>query len=133
MIHLKRAYEPVGPDDGQRILVERLWPRGLRKEQAHLDEWLKDLAPSDSLRRWFHTDPSRWPEFEKRYRRELTADAARAMIGVLRRRARVETLTLIYAAHDEEHNSAVVLQGAIEGRRGRKRHKGTRTSKLIAR
>ena len=121
-IRLKRAYEPVAPGDGHRVLVERLWPRGLRKEQAHLDEWLKDIAPSDSLRKWFHVDPDRWPEFETRYLRELTAPEARAAIEALRRRARAETVTLVYAAHDEEHNSAVVLKRAIEGsprRRGR--------------
>lgn len=114
MVRLKRAYEPVEPDDGRRVLVERLWPRGLRKEQAHLDDWLKDVAPSDSLRKWFHHDPSRWDEFEQRYARELESDAARAALDDLVRRAASETVTLVYSAHDEEHNNAVVLKRRIE-------------------
>ncbi len=116
MVRLKRAYEPVEPDDGRRVLVERLWPRGLRKEQAHFDDWLKDIAPSDSLRKWFHHDPSRWDEFERRYARELESDAALRVLDDLARRATSETVTLIYSAHDEEHNNAVVLQRMIERR-----------------
>lgn len=116
MVRLKRAYEPVRSDDGRRVLVERLWPRGLRKEQAHLDDWLKAVAPSDSLRKWFHHDPDRWSEFEQRYARELASDAARAAFDDLVRRAASETVTLIYSAHDEQHNNAVVLKRLIERR-----------------
>ena len=116
MVRLKRAYEPVEPDDGRRVLVERLWPRGLRKEQAHFDDWLKDIAPSDSLRKWFHHDPSRWEEFEQRYARELESDDARAALDDLVQRAVSETVTLIYSAHDEEHNNAVALKTMIERR-----------------
>lgn len=116
MLRLKRAYEPVEPDDGRRVLVERLWPRGLRKEQAHFDDWLKDIAPSDSLRKWFHHDPNRWDEFEQRYARELESDDARAALDDLVQRAVSETVTLIYSAHDEEHNNAVALKTMIERR-----------------
>jgi uncharacterized protein YeaO (DUF488 family) len=98
------------------VLVDRLWPRGLRKEQAHFDDWLKEIAPSDALRKWFGHDPSRWAEFEQRYSRELQSEAARAVIGDLARRAASEPLTLVYAAHDEAHNNAVVLKHLIERR-----------------
>ncbi len=116
MVRLKRAYESVEPSDGRRVLVERLWPRGVRKDQAGLDDWLKDLAPSDSLRKWFRHDPDRWDEFEERYTRELESDAARAALDELVQRAASKTVTLVYSAHDEEHNSAVVLKGVIERR-----------------
>lgn len=124
MVHLKRAYEPVAPGDGHRVLVERLWPRGLRKEQAHLDEWLKEIAPSDSLRKWFHHDPGRWTEFERRYLRELQAEPARAAIADLVRRAEAGTLTLVYSSRDEQHNNAVVLKRVLERRLG---HAGRKT------
>ena len=126
MVSLKRAYEPVEPEDGRRVLVERLWPRGLRKEQAHIDAWLKDVAPSDGLRKWFHHDPSRWAEFEKRYARELESEAARAALDELVRQAASETVTLVYSAHDEEHNNAVVLKRMIERRLRRPSRKATR-------
>jgi uncharacterized protein YeaO (DUF488 family) len=126
MVRLKRAYEPATPADGHRILVDRLWPRGLRKEHAALDEWLKDLAPSDSLRKWFRHDPRRWGEFEERYRRELDVESARARLGELVRRAKVGTVTLVYSAHDELHNNAVVLKEEIERRLGRRSRPSTR-------
>jgi uncharacterized protein YeaO (DUF488 family) len=129
MLRLKRAYEPVGPDDGRRVLVERLWPRGLRKDQAHFDEWLKDIAPSDALRKWFHHDPGRWAEFEQRYARELESDVASTVLAELARRASTETVTLVYAAHDEEHNSAVVLQRVLERRGGPSPRKAARPTK----
>ena len=113
-IHLKRAYEPPARGDGHRVLVERLWPRGLRKEDAHLDEWLKDVAPSTDLRKWFGHEESRWPEFQKRYRQELRDPAASEALEALAARARRGALTLVYAAHDEERNSAVVLKAALE-------------------
>jgi uncharacterized protein YeaO (DUF488 family) len=116
MVRLKRAYEPVEPDDGRRVLVERLWPRGVRKADAHLDDWLKDIAPSDALRKWFHHDPSRWPEFEQRYVRELDCETARAAFDGLVRAAASETVTLVYSSHDEEHNSAVILKRMIDRR-----------------
>lgn len=116
MVHLKRAYEPAAPADGHRVLVERLWPRGLRKEAAHFDEWRKDVAPSDALRKWFHHDPSRWTEFEQRYVRELGSEAARAAMADLVGRAASHPLTLIFSSHDERHNNAVVLQRLIERR-----------------
>lgn len=126
MVRLKRAYEPVAPDDGRRLLVERLWPRGLRKEQAHFDDWLKEIAPSDSLRKWFHHDPDRWSEFEQRYARELESEAAHAVIDNLVTLAASETVTLIYSAHDEEHNNAIVLKRMIERRLRRPPRKATR-------
>jgi uncharacterized protein YeaO (DUF488 family) len=113
-IHLKRAYEAAGRSDGYRVLVERLWPRGLRKDDAHLDEWLKAVAPSTDLRKWFGHEESRWPEFQKRYRQELRAPEANAALKELAARARSGPLTLVYAAHDEERNSAVVLKAALE-------------------
>jgi uncharacterized protein YeaO (DUF488 family) len=113
-IRLKRAYEPASASDGYRVLVDRLWPRGVSKQQAKLDEWAKELAPSRRLREWFGHEPSRFPEFRRRYIDELRADAPR--LKELRRRARVRTLTLVYSAHDSEHNDAVVLAEVL--RRG---------------
>ncbi len=132
MVRLKRAYEPAEPQDGRRILVERLWPRGLRKEQAHFDDWLKDIAPSDSLRKWFHHDPDRWSEFEHRYARELESDAAHAAIDDLVQQAASETVTLIYSAHDEQHNNAIVLKRMIERRLRRVSQKATRSTQRHA-
>jgi uncharacterized protein YeaO (DUF488 family) len=113
-VRLKRAYDPASPDDGYRILVDRLWPRGVRRDRARLDGWDKDLAPSDGLRTWFAHDPARFQEFRRRYVEELRAH--RAEISMLRRRARDGTLTLVYAAKDSTHNDAVVLAEVI--RRG---------------
>lgn len=132
MVRLKRAYEPVGPEDGQRILVERLWPRGLHKEQVQLDGWLKDVAPSDALRKWFHHDPDRWAEFEHRYARELESDAARAAVDDLAQRAASETITLVYSAHDTEHNNAVVLKRMIERRLSRRSQNDARPTQRHA-
>ncbi|MGE4339242.1 MAG: DUF488 domain-containing protein [Pigmentiphaga sp.] len=113
-LHLKRAYEPVEAADGRRILVDRLWPRGLSKDKAALDDWLKDIAPSTELRRWFGHDPERWTEFQRRYRAELKqrGDA----LDELRSLAREHTVTLVYAAHDEDHNDAVVLRQVLLGK-----------------
>ena len=106
-VTIKRVYEPPESSDGVRVLVDRLWPRGLSKAKAKIDRWVKELAPSDDLRRWFGHDPAKWAEFRKRYKVELKAhsDAVRAL-GAAARRGR---LTLLYAAHDEQHNNAVVL------------------------
>ncbi len=116
MVHIKRAYEPAAGSDGYRVLVDRLWPRGLRKEDARLDEWLRDLAPSDGLRKWFGHDPARFQEFRERYERELSTEAARAQLDALARRAARETVTLVYSAHDEQHNNAVVAAREVEHR-----------------
>jgi uncharacterized protein YeaO (DUF488 family) len=109
-VRLKRAYEPASPDDGYRVLIDRLWPRGVSRERARLDAWERDLAPSTDLRRWFGHDPERFDEFARRYREELEQHAQ--LLDALRRRAREGALTLVYAARDVEHNDAVVL-GAL--------------------
>jgi uncharacterized protein YeaO (DUF488 family) len=106
-VRIKRAYEPAAAADGSRVLIDRIWPRGVSREQARLDEWARELAPSTELRRWFGHDPARFAEFRQRYRGELAAQEAK--LRELRRRAGQGTLTLIYAARDTEHNDAVVL------------------------
>ena len=112
MIHLKRAYEEPSKNDGLRVLVERLWPRGLTKERAAVDLWLKDVAPSPELREWFGHDPARWEQFQERYRRELREkkDAVR----LLKQKAKEGTVTLVYAARDEDHNGALVLKRLLQ-------------------
>ncbi len=112
-IQLKRAYEPPSRDDGVRVLVDRLWPRGLRKADAGIDHWLKDVAPSHELRRWFGHDPERWREFRRRYKAELKRN--REAVDALRAIARQGRITLVYAAHDEAHNQAVVLKELLDG------------------
>ncbi len=114
MVRTKRAYEPATRADGYRALVDRLWPRGVKKEALRADLWAKDLAPSPSLRRWFGHDPARFREFARRYHAELRAGPARALLADLTRRAAHGTVTLVYGARDEEHNGAVVLRDAIE-------------------
>ena len=114
MLRLKRAYEQPDASDGYRVLVERLWPRGVRKEALRLDAWLKDVAPSPTLRRWFAHDPTKWTEFVRRYREELEYEAAAIEVAGLAQRARKEEVTLIYAAKDQAHNSAIVVRDAIE-------------------
>ena len=115
-VRLKRAYEPAAATDGSRVLIDRIWPRGVSREEAHLAEWARELSPSGALRRWFSHDPARFAEFRRRYRAELTAQEAK--LGELRQRARQGTLTLVYAARDTEHNDAVVLAELL--RRGPK-------------
>ena len=107
-VHLKRVYEPPGEEDGKRILVDRLWPRGLTKEKAAVDLWLKDVAPSTELRKWYGHDPERWTEFRKRYRAELKKNPA--AVAALKREAKDGPVTLLYGAKDEGHNEAVVLR-----------------------
>ena len=114
-IAIKRVYAEPGADDGYRILVDRLWPRGLRKEAAHLDLWLKDIAPSPALRTWFGHDPARFAEFRERYVAELKANTD-AVAEIERILAQIP-VTLVYAAHDEAHNHAVVLKDFLESRR----------------
>ena len=115
MIQLKRVYEKPSKKDGLRVLVDRLWPRGLTKERAAVDLWLKDVAPSTELRKWFGHDPAKWKEFQTRYRKELKekADA----LALLKQKSKARTLTLVYGARDEEHNEALVLKGLLDGRR----------------
>lgn len=115
-VRLKRAYEPRVRSDGYRVLIDRLWPRGVSKADAHLDEWARELAPSSELRRWFGHDPARFDEFRRRYLDELAAHEEK--LRELRRHARAGTLTLVYAAHDSDHNDAVVLADLL--RRGRR-------------
>ena len=106
-VQVKRVYEPVEPTDGKRILVDRLWPRGMKKETAHLDEWLKDIAPSTELRKWFHHDAAEWQEFTARYMLELKQNnAVNTLIDII---SKNKTVTLLYGAHDTEHNHALVL------------------------
>ena len=113
-LRLKRAYEPPASSDGVRILVDRLWPRGVSKEEASLDEWEKDIAPSTELRKWFGHDPARWTEFQRRYRAELKEHAD--VLKHIRALAKSHTVTLVYSAHDEEHNDAVVFKDVQLGR-----------------
>ncbi len=110
-IGLKRAYDPPSADDGVRVLVDRLWPRGVKKAEARIDHWFKDLAPSTVLRKWFAHDPNRWDEFRRRYRAELAAKGD--LLHELRKLARARPVTLIYAARDEAHNDAVVLRDEL--------------------
>ena len=120
MIYLKRAYEEASPEDGYRVLVDRLWPRGIKKTELALDDWLKEIAPSDKLRRWFAHDTSKWDEFRRRYFIELDSrpQVWREIGDVVRNRRRV---TLVYSAHDTEHNDAVALKEYLEAHMGRKR------------
>jgi uncharacterized protein YeaO (DUF488 family) len=117
MIQIRRAYDPPAADDGLRVLVDRLWPRGLTKDRAHIDVWLKDVAPSSGLRRWFGHDPSKWREFCRRYAGELKekGDA----LGFLRSKGRGSTVTLLFGARDRAFNNAVALRDIIARRRGR--------------
>ncbi len=108
MVKLKRAYDPPAPDDGCRVLVDRLWPRGVSKQEAAIDHWLKEVAPSDELRRWFGHDPDKWEEFRRRYRQELKEKEG--AITFLRKKREQGNLTLIYAAKDTQHNNAVALK-----------------------
>ncbi len=119
MIKIKRIYEPFSPEDGKRVLIDRLWPRGIRKEEAHIDEWLKEISPSDELRRWFAHDPARWEDFRKCYASELREHSD--LLTRMRKEARRETITLLYSAKDEEHNNAVVLREVLVRGRGKGR------------
>jgi uncharacterized protein YeaO (DUF488 family) len=116
MIRVKRAYEPAAANDGRRVLVERLWPRGVSKRKLHLDDWARDVAPSPELRRWFGHVPRRWPEFRRRYFAELRAhpEAWKPLLSAARRGG----VTFVYAAHDEAHNGAVALKAFLDRRRG---------------
>lgn len=113
-VRVKRAYRAARQSDGARILVDRLWPRGLSKDRLRLTDWLKDIAPSDELRHWFGHDPARWQGFCERYAQEL--DGKSDLVAALRARAAEGMVTLIYAAKDEEHNNAVALKGYLDAR-----------------
>ena len=115
MIKLKRVYEDRSPGDGYRVLVERLWPRGLTRERVAVDLWLKDVAPSPELRKWFGHDPDRWEEFRERYQHELREKSE--AVQLLRQKANEGTVTLVYAARDEEHNGALVLARFLQNHR----------------
>jgi uncharacterized protein YeaO (DUF488 family) len=115
---LKRVYEPPARSDGTRVLVDRLWPRGLSKARAAVDQWLRDLAPSDDLRKWFHTRPEAWPLFRKRYLKELARpESAQALAELYRLASRPKKLTLLFASKNETQNNAVVLKDLLEGMR----------------
>ena len=116
-VRLKRAYERPSTEDGTRILIDRLWPRGVSKENAALGLWMKDIAPSAALRTWFGNDPARWQEFRRRYVDEIRRNAV--LFGKLRALARQGPITLVYSAHDEAHNDAVVLRDLLLGRAAR--------------
>ena len=120
MLKVKRIYDPPSPDDGKRILVDRLWPRGVRNEKAVLDEWMRDIAPSDELRKWFSHNVSKWQEFKKRYAEELTDKSG--LVKRLLDEIEANDITLLFAAKDVEYNNAVALKEII-GRKIKKKHK----------
>jgi uncharacterized protein YeaO (DUF488 family) len=112
LFKIKRVYDPPEASDGRRVLVDRLWPRGISKEKARVDEWLKETAPSTELRKWFSHDPAKWAEFQRRYAAELKDKEA--VLDSLRAEARKNTVTLLYGARDEERNQAVALKSLLE-------------------
>lgn len=114
MIRIKRAYEPFEKRDGYRVLVDRLWPRGMKKSALKIDEWLKEIAPSAKLRKSFSHDPKKWPDFRREYRSELRTASAREQLDRLARLGRKKTITLVYGAKDEKHNDAVVLKNLLD-------------------
>ena len=122
MLQLKRAYEPPAPDDGERILVERLWPRGLTRARAAIDLWMKDVAPSPALRKWFGHDPDKWQQFQQRYFKELRERTE--AVDDLRKKARRGRVTLVYGARDEEHNAALALKTFLQRRRASSKTRG---------
>jgi uncharacterized protein YeaO (DUF488 family) len=117
-VRLQRAYDDPTPDDGHRVLVDRLWPRGRTKEQLRLDAWARELGPSTQLRKWFGHDPARWPEFQARYQAELAEPARAQALAALAERARRGPVTLVFGARDREYNQAVVIADEIERRLG---------------
>jgi uncharacterized protein YeaO (DUF488 family) len=124
MIKLKRVYEEESPNDGARYLIERLWPRGVRKESLRINAWLKEVGPSTELRKWFSHDPEKWPEFRRRYFVEL--DHATEAWAPIREAAERGTVTLLYSSHDTEHNNAVALKEYIERKIGAGKRPGNR-------
>jgi len=122
MIRIKRAYEAYAKEDGARFLVDRLWPRGMKKEALHMEAWCKDAAPSNELRHWFNHDPAKWKDFQRRYRAELTASPAAWQ--PLLDAAEQGDITLLYSAHDTEHNNAVALKAYLEEKLVGKKSRG---------
>lgn len=115
-VWMRRAYDPPTRNDGYRVLVDRLWPRGVTRQGVAVDEWNRDVAPSDELRRWYGHRPERWEEFRTRYRRELEGGVARLAVEALAARARSQRVTLVFGARDAEHSQAAVLREVIEAR-----------------
>ena len=115
MIKVKRIYDPPSPDDGKRILIDRLWPRGMKKEKAHIDEWLKEISPSNELRKWYSHDPAKWSEFQKRYRAEISKQ--KELLKRIRNEGKKGTVTLLFSTKELELNNAVALKEIIEGTR----------------
>lgn len=131
-VRIKRVYDPPSPHDGARVLVDRLWPRGLTKEEAALDIWMKDVAPSDALRKWYHAHPLQWSKFRERYLAELTSDAAHAALQQLHDMAQKRGgVTLLYASRSLEQNHALLLKQLLEGER--KPPTGTGPARAVAR
>lgn len=110
-VQVKRVYEPVAKSDGFRVLVDRLWPRGLSKKDAHIDLWLREVGPSTALRKWFNHDPARWTEFQRRYHAELREK--RALLATIKKQAETGPVTLLYSAKDEQHNQAVAIRNLL--------------------
>ncbi len=115
MIKVKRIYDPPSPDDGKRILIDRLWPRGMKKEEAHIDEWLKEISPSHGLRKWYSHDPAKWPEFKKRYRTEISDQTE--LLKRIKNEGKKGTVTLLFSTKELELNNAVALKEILEGTR----------------
>jgi uncharacterized protein YeaO (DUF488 family) len=128
-VKLKRAYAPSAADDGTRILIDRLWPRGVKKIDAAIDEWIKDVAPSTALRKWFGHDPARWQEFRRRYAVEVHKHPER--LNRLRALARQGPITLVFSTHDEVHNDAVALRGFLLGRQTKRKSATGYVSSLV--
>lgn len=126
MITTKRVYEPYSRTDGYRVLVDRLWPRGLSKAKAHVDYWAREIAPSTELRQWYEHDPNKWPEFQKRYRAELATPEAKAALADLVRRARGGRVTLVYSSHAGDISNAAALERMLKRRVAAGRARSTR-------
>ncbi len=131
---LKRVYEPPSARDGMRVLVDRLWPRGLSKEKAKIALWLKDIAPSDELRKWYHARPTQWPKFREKYIEELSENDAAAALDELHRLAtNSKNLTLLYASRNLQHNNATVLKELLDGMRKPPRSTGAGAAAAVRR
>jgi uncharacterized protein YeaO (DUF488 family) len=120
MIVIKRAYDPPGRADGSRILVDRVWPRGIKRQELQINQWMREIGPSNQLRKFFGHDPARWEEFRRRYRQELESPAKARLLSELVEIARNRRLTLVYSAKDEAHNQAVVLKEVLEEKLGQR-------------
>jgi uncharacterized protein YeaO (DUF488 family) len=112
MLKIKRVYDPISADDGKRILVDRLWPRGIKKEKAHIDEWLKEISPSNELRKWYSHDPAKWAEFKKRYKQEIVGKEE--LLKKIKAEARKQTVTLLFSSKELERNNAVALKEMLD-------------------